>query len=66
MAGRVVSIDRDGVFREIRERLERAETEAEVESKRMVARMMPFLEAFHRTHSPDSRAPCRYNLLAGG
>jgi cytosine/adenosine deaminase-related metal-dependent hydrolase len=64
--GRVVSIDRDGILREIRERLDRTESAAEAESKRMVARMMPYLEAFLRAHTPDPFAPYRYNPIAGG
>ncbi|MDQ0456844.1 amidohydrolase family protein [Rhizobium paknamense] len=48
--GRVVSIDRDAVLREIAERLAQPETASEQEASRMVARLMPALEQVHRDH----------------
>jgi 5-methylthioadenosine/S-adenosylhomocysteine deaminase len=62
--GKVVSLDRDAVLREISERLSAPPTEAEAEARVMVDTMMPHLEAFHRTHTPSaSYRPYRYNAL---
>jgi 5-methylthioadenosine/S-adenosylhomocysteine deaminase len=62
--GRVISVDRDAVLAEIGERLSAPPIEAEVEARAMVDRMMPYLEAFHRAHTPAaSYRPYRYNAM---
>lgn len=62
--GRVTTIDRDAVLAEIAGILSAPMTEAERRAARMVAAMMPALEAFHRAHSPDAGyAPYRYNAM---
>ena len=62
--GRVTSIDRDAVLAEISDMLSAPMTEAERKADRMVAAMMPALEAFHRAQSPDAGyAPYRYNAM---
>ena len=65
--GRVVSIDRDAVLPEISEALSAPMTPAEAHAEKMVAALMPALEAFHRTHSPDQGyAPYRFNAMNDG
>jgi cytosine/adenosine deaminase-related metal-dependent hydrolase len=63
-AGRVVSLDRDAVMREIADRLALPDTPAEAEARTMVERLMPYLEAFHRAHTPaDGYRSYRYNAM---
>ena len=63
--GRVVSIDRDAVMREIADRLATPETPAEREARTMVDAMMPHLEAFHRAHAPaEGYRAYRYNAMS--
>jgi 5-methylthioadenosine/S-adenosylhomocysteine deaminase len=62
--GRVTTIDRDAVLAEIAEILSAPMSDAEQKADRMVAAMMPVLEAFHRAHSPDGGyAPYRFNAM---
>lgn len=63
--GRVVSIDRDGVLAEIRDRLVSPKTETELSAEAMVAEMLPALEALHRRQTPDNSRPYRYNAMSG-
>ncbi|MDR3475489.1 MAG: amidohydrolase family protein [Devosia sp.] len=63
-SGKVISIDRDGVLGEIRDRLAAPPTPAEAEARTMVAEMMPALEAFHRQHTPaGGYRSYRYNAM---
>ncbi|MDQ0469242.1 amidohydrolase family protein [Labrys wisconsinensis] len=64
--GRVVSIDRDAVLREIADRLAAPPTPAEAQARAMVDRLMPHLEAWFRAwpENPAGR-PYRYNGFAG-
>lgn len=60
--GKVVSIDRDAIMAEIADRLKTPETEAETEAWAIVDEMMPYLETFHREHTPaGSYRSYRYN-----
>ena len=61
--GRCISVDRDAVMAEIAARLSRPLTPEEREARRMVAALMPHLEAFHRAHTPDGYRPYRVNAL---
>ena len=62
--GRVTTIDRDAILAEITDILSAPMTEIERKADTMVAKMMPVLEAYHRTHSPDGGyAPYRFNAM---
>lgn len=62
--GRVTQIDRDGVMGEIKARLEAPESAGEAEARSMVKAVQPYLEAFHRAHSPAAGyRPYRYNAM---
>ncbi len=63
--GRVTTIDRDAVMGEIHERLSAPETEQEAHNRKMVAELMPHVEASIRTSDHDQGyQPYRYNKLA--
>jgi cytosine/adenosine deaminase-related metal-dependent hydrolase len=63
-AGRVVSLDRDAVMREIADRLALPDTPVEIEARATIGRLMPYLESFHRARTPsDGYRSYRYNAM---
>lgn len=65
--GRVTLVDRDAVLAEIKARLEQPDTASEAEARAMVTALQPFLEDFHRAHTPtESYRPYRFNAMNDG
>ncbi|MDQ0394974.1 amidohydrolase family protein [Labrys monachus] len=66
-AGKVISIDRDGVLADIAARLEAPPTAAERTARAMTERLMPHLEGWFRRHEENEAArPYRYNRFHEG
>lgn len=65
--GRVVSIDRDAVMKEIAGHLSAPETSAEAQAWDMVDALVVHLEDFHRRHPLAAAGrPYRFNATADG
>ncbi|WP_027686755.1 amidohydrolase family protein [Rhizobium leguminosarum] len=63
--GKVITIDREAVLSEIRERLECPETQGERQALDAIASLLPHLEAYHRNFTPAAGyRPYRYNAMA--